>query len=80
MENGKRICDFCEWTGYENQVLMACNPFDTSDTIVGCPNCKSIDSIQLVCDEPKCWREHTCGTVDENGKYRLTCSEHRPKT
>jgi hypothetical protein len=80
VEKNKVRCNVrrCDWRGLQEDVLTAPNPFDNEDTIIGCPNCKSIDTIETVCDEDGCWELVTCGTPTENG-YRTTCYKHVPK-
>lgn len=36
----KVICGECDWHGTRNDLLEAHNPFDDSDIIEGCPQCK----------------------------------------
>ena len=69
------ICDECSWRGTDSQILRAANPFDTEDTIDGCPECKAVSKIHAVCDEPNCWSSVACGRWTDDG-YRLMCSEH----
>ena len=73
----KCICKECDWKGHDNELLMAPNPFGADYEITGCPKCKSVDSVNVACDEPGCWREVTCGTPTPTG-YRSTCGKHRP--
>lgn len=77
-ELGKRQCKHCGWHGWRHEVLTAQNPFDSDTTIDGCPSCKSVDCLDIVCDEPGCWSEASCGTSTKSG-YRLTCGMHIPK-
>lgn len=67
----------CTWRGAEDQVLRAPNPFDKDAECWGCPECKSLDSMVRVCDEPDCWAIVTCGTPTPTG-YRSTCGKHAP--
>lgn len=68
----------CNWRGNNGEFLQAKNPLDDDDIIV-CPDCKNIDTIVQVCDEPDCWNHSTCGTPTPAG-YRLTCEKHRPRS
>lgn len=74
----KRFCTECGWCGDAAEVLNNQNPFDPGDTIVGCPKCKSVNTMRTVCDEPDCWEPDTCGTPTPTG-YRRTCHEHKPQ-
>jgi hypothetical protein len=67
----------CEWRGDESAVLKAPNPFLPEEEIWGCPECKAVNTIVAVCDEPGCWAETSCGTPTPSG-YRRTCGKHAP--
>jgi hypothetical protein len=77
MRNQKIACECCDWRGTTDQLLSARNPFDQTDTIQGCPNCRQVGDFVVACDEPDCWREVTNGTPTPAG-YRSTCSKHMP--
>jgi hypothetical protein len=68
-------CVQCGSICNEGEYLTAPNPFDTTDTITGCPTCKGVDSLVTACDEPGCTREATSGWAGTAG-YRHTCGEH----
>jgi len=58
--------------------LSAPNPFDRTDTITGCPNCQSVDSLVRACW--KCNRRGTIGTTASTEfRYIHTCFEHNPE-
>lgn len=44
------LCQSCDWTGDDGELLRAPSPFDASDTIVGCPKCKAVEDIANACD------------------------------
>jgi hypothetical protein len=67
----------CNWQGYEDEILVAEHPFGYEGAIIGCPKCKSIATIDYVCDEQGCWEVATCGTPSIDG-YRHTCLKHKP--
>ena len=69
------LCQSCDWTGEDAELLRAPSPFDAADTICACPKCKAIEDIANACDEPGCAREATCGFPDHGG-YRRTCGKH----
>jgi phage FluMu protein Com len=58
-------------------MLIAKNPFDETEEIIGCPKCKDVNTIVSVCDEKGCWKRVTCGTPIKDG-YRSTCGKHAP--
>ena len=67
-------CNLCAWVGGDDELLRAPNPFDT-DTIYGCPFCKSVLNIVRACDEPGCKRASSCGLPTSKG-YRVLCDWH----
>lgn len=71
-------CTECGTISLEDNLLRAKNPFDEADWIVGCPNCKSVEEFEEICDEPGCTRQAGCGfrAGPEYGGYRRTCYEH----
>jgi hypothetical protein len=73
----KVFCEECDWQGMEHEVLIGKNPFDVSDTILGCPKCKTIDKLYPACFADNCWFPVTCG-VPTVGGYMKTCGKHRP--
>ena len=44
--------------------------------IAQCPECGQADGFALLCDEPGCKNEATCGWPLPAGKYRSTCGLH----
>ena len=72
-------CLNCGWRGTVSEMLSAKNPFDETEGISACPKCKTVENTcSVVCDEPECWDEATCGTPTKTG-YRSTCWRHVPK-
>ncbi len=78
MSSLKVKCNECGWKGLDIDALEAANPFSPQDIIAGCPECKSVDTLDVVCDELGCWQLANCGTPTDNG-YRTTCNKHSPK-
>ena len=68
-------CCECSEIVSEGEVLRAPSPFDATDILIGCPNCKSVDSFELLCDEPGCNNTVVCGWPSPQG-YRRTCHQH----
>jgi hypothetical protein len=79
-DQGKRWkCDFCGEISLETDLLIATNPFDKDDDIIGCPHCKQVSGFDEMCDEPGCQETAGCGfPVDDPafGGYRRTCHKH----
>lgn len=68
-------CCECSEIVSEGAVLRAPSPFDATDILIGCPKCKSVDSFELLCDEPGCNNTVVCGWPSPQG-YRRTCHQH----
>ncbi len=68
----------CNWTGYNNQLLSAQNPFEQDEIMYACPKCRDTENITGVCEIDKCWEESTCGLNTLDGYKRLCCN-HRKK-
>ena len=79
IEKDKVKCNeyHCLWKGTKEQQFTATNPFNVTEEIVGCPECKEINTLVTVCDEPGCWVSVSCGTPVTGG-YRSTCGKHAP--
>lgn len=80
---GKRWrCKACNQVSFESDLLTAPSPFDHTETLTGCPKCKSCDEgFSMLCDEHGCNREVNCGWPtgvldDPWSGYRHTCSAH----
>ena len=75
-------CKSCGVVSREIDLLTAPSPFDITDSLTGCPNCKSCsDGFDRLCDEDGCNDESHCGwsTGDKSdrwGGYRITCGLH----
>lgn len=57
------------------ELLVAQNPFDATDTIVGCPRCKAVERWELLCDVDGCPGLVVRRWPSPDG-YRRTCSKH----
>jgi len=70
-------CSECYWTGPEGALLIGPNPFAPDESVVGCPDCKGIDTAEMMCDVDGCKNLTSCGWPSDAG-YRHTCHEHYP--
>ena len=68
-------CKDCNAECSDGTLLLAPNPFDSDDTIVGCPHCKCVSEFIELCDEPECHEAASCGSPTPDG-YRRTCFRH----
>ncbi len=77
-EDKQWMCRDCGAATLEHNLLTAKNPFDNTDTIIGCPKCFSVQDFIEICDEPGCTAPASCGfPVKEGfGGYRRTCGKH----
>ncbi len=81
-EKNRWRCGACCAVNLEPDLPTAPSPFDPTDTITACPNCKQCnEGFELLCDEPGCNVVAGCGwptgdDQDEWGGYRNTCSLH----
>lgn len=76
-EPDKRRCADCDWCGVRGDLLQAPNPFAAGETLLACPQCGAVDGTPLavVCDEPGCRMDATCGARTPDG-YRMLCGPH----
>ena len=71
----KYTCSECDHLTMEP--LSAVNPFDSQDTITGCPNCKQAESLKVACMALGCQREASSGTPGGWGyRYAWLCWKH----
>ncbi len=68
-------CYECGHICKESEVLTGPSPFDSDDVLIGCPECKSIDSFRSLCDEKGCLAESTSGLPTNDG-YKRLCGYH----
>jgi hypothetical protein len=75
--NDKVICTErrCYWKGTTKDMLQGVSPFDPEESIVGCPNCKAINTLVSACYVDGCWKEVSCGYPTPDG-YRNSCGDH----
>ena len=71
-------CSLCQWQGQNDSLLVADNPFLKGDTISACPDCLSIQTTEVCCEEPGCWDLATCGTPFGVRQYKSHCYNHPP--
>lgn len=68
-------CLSCSADIHEGRFLRAPNPFEPETELIGCPECKALDGFTIVCSEPGCKKEASCGWPSRQG-YRHTCFDH----
>lgn len=71
----KSVCTECDWCGSDKLVLTAPSPFEEFDTIRGCPNCRSVNSLNVACDIQDCKEISTCGAPVKD-EYLRMCGKH----
>lgn len=77
MTENRWRCTECDWRGYK--LLVAPNPFDTEQSICGCPNCKDVGQFVSACMVDDCKQDASCGTPTPDG-YKWLCSTHYAET
>ena len=78
LELDKMRCNECFSKFLKSERLEAEHPFENG-YCYGCPKCRSIDCFSVLCDEPGCDQEASCGTPISADFYRHTCGRHLPK-
>lgn len=74
----KWLCTECAWICADD-FLKAKNPFDAEDVIVGCPNCRNINTFVQACQAEGCSERAGSGTPGGNGfRYFWSCHRHNP--
>ena len=71
-------CKQCDEIVLQREILEAPNPFDDHDILHGCPECRSVDSFQLVCETDGCKQIAECGVNTQDG-YKCLCAQHYRK-
>ena len=72
------FCEECYSVIPARGLLDAPNPFDPTDRVFGCPDCKAVESTMLACYAEGCESAATCGSWHPDGIYRSTCYRHLP--
>ena len=73
--NNRWRCKECNRIFVLDALLTAKSPF-SNDEIYGCPNCKSVECFEELCDEPGCLENAGCGWPTDDSGYRRTCYAH----
>jgi hypothetical protein len=63
----------CGWQGVDDPSHTKPDPESPGDEIAVCPECKSVDTLIVVCDEPGCWEPVAVGSD------RWGCVAHIPR-
>jgi hypothetical protein len=71
-------CTECKWIGVDDQLLVAPNPFNPDDRLVGCPNCFEVGQWKGLCEWDGCEIQSSSGTPMADGRYVWRCHNHRP--
>jgi len=71
----KYVCKYCLHRLTDDDILRAPHPWIPRDFIMGCPACKSVDSLRAICDAENCWNEASHGAWTRDG-YKNLCLNH----
>jgi hypothetical protein len=66
----------CGWAGWSCELLRAPSPFDSSDELFACPECRRTEDIEALCEVDGCRQLATCVGPHPDGVYRHTCYGH----
>jgi len=81
IESGKIKCTECGWIGKMADADEVTDPRPLPDTVPEtwwvCPECRTPENFRILCDEPGCQFDVSCGTPTPDG-YRQTCHDHAP--
>lgn len=75
-EHDRWKCKECGHICRQSEVLTAPSPFADTYELVGCPHCKSAESLHAACAIEGCTKDGSCGGPGNDGVYRQTCYEH----
>lgn len=51
----KARCRVCLWVGMWRDILRAPHPWDEDDILVGCPDCKAVNTVYEACGVDSCY-------------------------
>lgn len=78
-ENERWRCVECDTVMNTGAIIQFPDPEEEGNSWAICPNCRSAESFERLCDEPECPNTASCGTpVQDERRYVHTCYEHRP--
>jgi len=69
-------CAECDWSGTADAILEAPSPFDPDQVLCGCPECRTVGSLERLCDAPGCKNGASMGLPTATG-YVTVCWDHR---
>ena len=75
---GRWKCLECGHKFYTWQFFTATSPFDENDTLSACPECKTVQRAEELCEEHGCELTASCGTPFGAGGYKRHCHLHPP--
>lgn len=71
----KLICGECGAVIRHGDKLTAESPFDPEDIVIGCPECRMIDTLIRLCDRPGCTNSAVFGKPSGTD-YIFVCNKH----
>jgi hypothetical protein len=70
-------CDNCDMIWKKSELLEGENPFNKTEIIKGCPNCKEANNFTAMCEVEGCHREWSGSGPGKDGDWWTTCYEHK---
>ncbi len=76
---GRWVCRECNGVCVDGEYLTAPSPFDKADSLVGCPHCLQVDTLEGCCQSGGCNKSQSSGTPNVAGfRYVWACWDHSP--
>ena len=76
-DKSKYKCGNCDTITQIENILKAPSPFSARDILWGCPNCKSAEDFERVCDADACEGTNVSG-MPIGDEYKFLCRLHAP--
>ena len=73
--NLKIGCKECGWKGRLSSTREIQDPNDIDDLVRVCPNCGSMDNLDLICRKAGCWKR--IKSIGPATEIYQVCYEHR---
>ena len=74
------VCRECDEACVSGEYLSAPSPFAPADTLIGCPHCLDVNTLEAACQSKGCSKIQSSGTPDVSGfRYVWACLDHSPR-
>lgn len=77
----KAMCRDCSWKGMWLDILRAAHPWDEDDILVGCPECKGVNTVYEACGVDSCYEPFYVTHFPRGPGSGITfCKKHEENT